>query len=100
MCSRPKPPAPAIRASQPALAEGKKRTMNKARKPVEEKLSEAFAAFKAAFRDGKEHNDYSLPVAAYIVSYAARLNDVERKELRDALRYVLMALDVIGNCGD
>lgn len=74
--------------------------MNKAGKTVEAKLSEAFAAFKAAFRDGKERNNYSLPVAAYIVSYAARLNDAERKELRDALRYVLMALDMIGNCDD
>lgn len=69
-------------------------------KVIEMKLGEAFAVFKAAFRDGKEYDDSSLLTAAYIVSHAETLNGVTKDELRNALQYVLKVAGVTGNCGD
>ena len=91
------------------MAEGEERTTNKAGKVVETKeegnviemeLGEAFAVFKAAFRDGKEYDDSGLLTAAYIVSHAETLNSVTKDELQNALQYVLKVAGVTGNCGD
>lgn len=91
------------------MTEGKENTMNKAGKVVETKeegkviemkLGEAFAVFKAAFRDGEEYDDDTLLVATYLVSHAETLNGVTKDELRNALKYVLKTAGVTGNCDD
>ena len=70
------------------------------RKVVEMELGEAFAVFKAAFRDSKEYDDDALLVATYLVSHAETLNSVTKNELQNALKYVLKTAGVTGNCGD
>lgn len=62
-------------------------------KVIEMELGEAFAVFKAAFRDGKEYEDPILLAATYIVSHAETLNSITKDELQNALQYVL---DVVG----
>lgn len=74
--------------------------MSEERRIVDMELGEAFAVFKAAFRDGKEDDDEKLLAATYIVSYAETLNSVKKDELINALQYVLKKAGVTGNCGD
>ena len=79
---------------------GKVVETNEERKVVEMELGEAFAVFKAAFRDGREYDDSALLTATYIVSHAETLNGVTKDELQKALKYVLKVAGVTGNCGE
>lgn len=74
--------------------------MNVERRIIEMELGEAFAVFKAAFRDGKEYDDEKLLAATYIVSHVETLNSVKKDELINALQYVLDKAGVTGNRGD
>ena len=69
-------------------------------KVIEMELGEAFAVFKAAFRDGKEYEDPILLAATYIVSHAETLNSVTKDDLQNALQYVLEVVGMAGNSGD